>query len=648
MCRGEAWMEPAAPVTFGGACRRQVRGHHQGRNLGSAHLIVSCPKSPRKVKPQHTGRLGDRGYMSYLSLYRQWRPQSFEDIVGQDHIVRTLRNAIANNRVVHAYMFTGPRGTGKTSTAKVFAKALNCVNGPTVSPCGECVSCVAVKEGNALDVIEIDAASNRGIDEIRDLRDKVRFAPSQGRYKVYIIDEVHMLTMEAFNALLKTLEEPPSHAIFILATTEANRVPATILSRCQRFDFNRLNLIQLTEHLMKVAGQLKLEYEKDALQLLARKAEGSARDALGLLEQVSGTAERITSDMISDMLGATAFERLAGMACAIAGRDAAALLPMAADALMSGTDPRQLLGELGEHFMDILLAKDCPQRKDLLHSGEERFQDLAVEAEQFDAARLRRIVSAIGQGMAEVGKAPNPRLAMELFLARLIESDGASRPDAARPSARSQAPSDAVKHAAASASRTVVRLNEATGEEPHKTSDVPTSGHKPDDDNSPGTAPEFWGRLLEQVRGRSVKVEALIRQARPYFDGHVLTIEYSPNWSFHHQKMQEEPNASLMKEALSAVTGKQLGYRCVLTSVDGEGMRQEQQTDIKGVTDAEGESGASTVSALQSQTSKRAAASRPKTQKKIEESEIKDEGLKESIEAAKALFGEIDISVEED
>src|SRR3989339_1627239 len=218
--------------------------------------------------------------MSYISLYRKWRSQNFDELVGQKHIVQTLKNAITQNRIAHAYLFCGPRGTGKTSIARIFAKALNCDKGPTVSPCGTCANCGKIRDGHAVDVVEIDVASNRGIDEIRDLREKVRYAPIEGRYKVYIIDEVHMLTSEAFNALLKTLEEPPAHVIFVLATTEMSRVPVTIESRCQRLDFARISLDEVKEHLSKIAKAEEFEIDAKALDLVARSGEGSMRDSV--------------------------------------------------------------------------------------------------------------------------------------------------------------------------------------------------------------------------------------------------------------------------------------------------------------------------------------------------------------------------------
>lgn len=242
--------------------------------------------------------------MEHIALYRAWRPQSFQDMVGQQHIIRTLQNAIRENRLSHAYLFSGPRGTGKTTAAKLLAKAVNCEKGPAPEPCNECDACRRITAGAVMDVLEIDAASNRGVDEIRDLREKVKYAPTEVRQKVYIIDEVHMLTTEAFNALLKTLEEPPPHVMFILATTEPHRLPATVISRCQRFDFRRVSLDEQTQRLRVICEQEGIAAEEEAIEYIARLSDGGMRDALSILDQISSFSDgRVSYQQVLDMTG---------------------------------------------------------------------------------------------------------------------------------------------------------------------------------------------------------------------------------------------------------------------------------------------------------------------------------------------------------
>jgi len=293
--------------------------------------------------------------MSYQVIARKWRPQTFADIVGQEHVVTTLRNALTSGRIHHAYLFTGIRGIGKTTAARVLAKALNCVHGPTPDPCNQCEACREITEGRSLDVKEIDGASNRGIDSIRELREGVAFASSRDRYKVYIIDEVHMLTNEAFNALLKTLEEPPSHVVFIFATTELHKVPATIASRCQVFEFRRAALPMLAEHLGRIAGAEGVAIEPDALRLIAREADGSVRDACSLLDQVISFAgnEIATADVANVLRTGNRglFERLLG---AVLSSDAAAALKAFVETQERGLPPRQVLGDLARFLAECM------------------------------------------------------------------------------------------------------------------------------------------------------------------------------------------------------------------------------------------------------------------------------------------------------
>jgi len=338
--------------------------------------------------------------MEQLALYREWRPQVFRDIIGQDHISRTLQNAVLRGRIAHAYLFCGPRGTGKTSTARILAKALNCQDLQNGEPCNDCPSCQSIVSGISLNVIEMDAASHRGIEEIRDLKQKVGMAPSGGRYKVYIIDEVHMLTGEAFNALLKTLEEPPVHAVFILATTEAHKVPLTILSRCQRFDFRRLDRGAIKAHLSRVAAAKNWDVDEAALELISRQAGGALRDALGLLDQAASFTEgKISRQDIELLTGALGEDALAGVVAAVACGDVPALMEGLDAIFARGCEPYQVLMQLVEYVRDQIFAQ-------------------GMEAERRFYARLLRGIAA---AEVEMRESMRPDLILELALLRLID-----------------------------------------------------------------------------------------------------------------------------------------------------------------------------------------------------------------------------------
>lgn len=357
--------------------------------------------------------------MSHIALYRAWRPQTFQDMVGQQHIIQTLQNSIREQRVSHAYLFNGPRGTGKTSAAKILAKAVNCERGPAEEPCNECDACIGITAGHIMDVIEIDAASNRGIDEIRDIRDKVRYAPSEVRFKVYIIDEVHMLTAEAFNALLKTLEEPPGHVIFILATTEPHKLPATIISRCQRFDFRQVSLEEQTQHLLKICREESIQADEDALAYIARLSEGGMRDAISLLEQVSAFAgDRITLDAAVDVTGGMAADHFYQLAEAVKDRHVAAVMPLVESLMQAGKSADKCMENLIYYFRDLLVMKLAPQGGAVTERivDPERFK---MMAEAFTPERLFAMIDTLNRYQVELKHASQPQTLFEVALMKL-------------------------------------------------------------------------------------------------------------------------------------------------------------------------------------------------------------------------------------
>ena len=372
--------------------------------------------------------------MAYVALYRRWRPERFADLVGQEHISRTLSRAVTSGQTSHAYLFTGPRGTGKTSTAKILARALNCAEGPTLTPCGVCDSCRSISDGSSMDVFEIDAASNRGIDEIRDLRESVKFAPTEGHYKIYIIDEVHMLTTEAFNALLKTLEEPPERVIFILATTEPHKVPATIQSRCQRYDFHRITVTEIRDRLLYVCKESDIAAEEDALDIIAAQADGGMRDALSILDQCMALAEgTLTAERVQEALGLVGRAWIRRMAGEIAARDAAALIAQLSELLQSGRELKQVLAELAQYFRRLMIAGvgGAVSAAELCAGDAE---ELRMDAAQFTQEEIMAILRRLNETMQELRTSPQPRIAVETLLIGLCHTEGTA------PSGESTAP----------------------------------------------------------------------------------------------------------------------------------------------------------------------------------------------------------------
>lgn len=361
--------------------------------------------------------------MSYLALYRKYRPYVFDDVVGQEHIVRTLKNQISSHRVAHAYLFSGSRGTGKTSIAKIFARAVNCESPVNGSACGECETCKRVNDSTAMNIIEIDAASHNGVDNIREINEEVKYTPAVGKYKVYIIDEVHMLSIGAFNALLKTLEEPPAHVIFILATTDPQKIPVTILSRCQRFDFKRITAAEIEETLHKYMEKEQIDIEDRAIAYIARLADGGMRDALSILEQSISFyyGETITLDKVLYLVGAVDTGILFDMTEAIANQSSDKVLHLCDEVNRQGRSLRQFTTDLLEHCRNLLVAKTTEGGTDVLDYSSEYVEKLKMQAEHIETNELMRYIKQLGQLEYELRTAISPRILLEVALMKLCE-----------------------------------------------------------------------------------------------------------------------------------------------------------------------------------------------------------------------------------
>ncbi len=486
-----------------------------------------------------------------LSLYRKYRPSTWTDVVGQAHVVGTLRNAVAADRIAHAYLFAGPRGTGKTSVARLLAKAANCEHAdPAQRPDDTCENCVSVQNGSFLDLIEIDAASNTSVEDVRDLRDKINFSPNRGRYKVYIIDEVHMLSTAAFNALLKTLEEPPPHAIFILATTEMHKIPATVLSRCQRHEFRRLPLNEMVAQLEMICKKEDITAEKAALELIARQATGSLRDAESLLDQLASTGGEVKLDWAQEVLGTSTSLAVLDLLDALVAKDAAAGLDLIHKTLDAGSDPRQFARQIVDALRGLLLLRmGAPLGPE--HAGEES-QRMVKQAKAFSVPELLRVIRLFHETTTNEAKtAWLPSLPLDLAYVEAIEAPalGQTNPEPAALEQPRLEPAPAPKAAPQPASRAA---------NPPATS-APASAHLDG---------QVWTRIKDAVKGRDIHLLALLNSVKTReLRGNVLVLGFASDLL--KTKMEKPETIELFSSILDETLGQNLQVTCMLASGRG-------------------------------------------------------------------------------
>ncbi len=482
----------------------------------------------------------------YLVIARKYRPQTFDDVIGQEPIVTTLKNAISLKKIGHAYLFTGSRGVGKTSMARIFAKALNCKSGPTLNPCSECTACTEIENSRSLDVLEIDGASNRSIDDIRTLRENVKFAPAMGKFKVYIIDEVHQITHDGFNALLKTLEEPPAHVKFIFATTAAHKVPVTILSRCQRFDFRRIPAGAIVESLKEICKKEKIKADDDALLAIAKAADGGLRDSQTILEHIAATAkDKICLENVTAAIGSLEEESVLELVDAIAKHDAKAALLLLDRAMSEGKDPLLFMEKFLEHTRNLLFVKVSEDLMELIEATESYKKALSKQKELFTRDDLFYFFSVIMHAIRTVQRFELKRIPIEMALIKLA---GVERYEEI----------SKLLSACPVAPRAVAPRRENDGEEDLKVQEfeeLPEGEVQSVGPGGPSASLEsVWGSLIHGLKGIKMSVATYLAEGQPIsLSNGVIKVAFPENLAFHRESLETQENRGLIEKHLQAL-----------------------------------------------------------------------------------------------
>lgn len=486
--------------------------------------------------------------MAYKAFSLKWRPQSFDEVVGQEHAITTLKNAILKNRLTHAYIFAGPRGVGKTSVARILAKSLNCKDGPTPSPCQKCPSCVEITQGRSLDVLEIDGASNRGIDEIRVLRENVKFAPVAGRFKIYIIDEVHMLTTEAFNALLKTLEEPPEFVKFIFATTQAQKVIPTILSRCHRFDFVRIPVLKIIAQLEKIAGKEKIETDKEVLFAIAKASDGSLRDAESILDQlISFSPDRISAVDVHAVLGIVEQDSLFGITDHIIQKDSVATIKLLNEIIDQGKDVNVFLHNLIEHFRNIMVGKVTKQNSNLIDLPQDFLEKLRQQAESFSLEEIFSTFNLLVNTQEVSKRFGSVRIPLEIALVKLAQ-------DKRKSPASNQAP-------------IIHRVNSPATEKPAKDPQgQPLKNIENTTTVTLSQIKEVWSSIVENLGRTKMSLATYLHEGELLkLEANVLTVGFARNDSLHKEVLEAKDNRLLIESIINEILNADIKLSLFLT-----------------------------------------------------------------------------------
>jgi DNA polymerase-3 subunit gamma/tau len=506
------------------------------------------------------------------ALYRKYRPKQWDEVVGQDHVVTTLKNAIAADRVAHAYLFAGSRGTGKTTLARLLAKSVNCLNPePTKRPDNECENCKAVNENRFLDLIEIDAASNTSVDDVRDLRDKINFSPSQGKYKIYIIDEVHMLSTQAFNALLKTLEEPPPHAIFVLATTEIHKIPATVLSRCQRHEFRRVPVAEIVKQLKTILKAEKLQADDDALIQIARQSAGGMRDAISLLDQLSSTGDKITLGLAQTVLGTATSQTVLNIVSSVMDHDPAHGLETIHKALDAGADPRSLARQIVEYLRGLMLIQ--MGNGDQVEATADVKKQMQSHARSFSTSDVLRMMKAFNSAATDLRGGWQPSLSLELALAEVLDApnEPAPRPSAPPPSAsvRAQPQPDPVSHSepphTPPTSEAILSEDTDSAPDPHPETPEPMEKSTV----GAGDIIKAWKHLAASLPKAQANLSALLNSVKMIdLQGRTLILGLASDVLV--SKIDKPDQIEAIQKLIRDKFGVDVNVRCVVTTAKGK------------------------------------------------------------------------------
>ena len=534
----------------------------------------------------------------HKALYREYRPLVFDDVIGQDHIIRTLKNQIKENSMSHAYLFCGTRGTGKTTTAKILSRAVNCQASNQDHPCNQCPSCQSILDSSNLDVIEIDAASNNSVDDIRELRDTVKYTPANSKYKVYIIDEVHMLSQGAFNALLKTLEEPPSYVIFILATTEPNKIPATILSRCQRFDFKRVSVGDLIDRMKLICQSESIDIDEDALRIIARNGQGSVRDALSILDKcLSFGGNILTGDRVLELLGGSDPDQLLKMAKSIMDSDVCKSMEMIEDYFMWGKDLRLFVEDITDFFRSLMMVKIFGQASDLVDLTGDQAQTMMALAKDIDTEEIIRILTILSDLSEKLRFSTNQRMTLEIYIMKLAspamdQSDQALAKrlekieklvEDGRISINTNLSPDQVNQLALAQSVNQLPGQVYSGQDQVTKSSL-DSGDKFDiiDDEDLVLINESWDKFLDQMKAdKKMPLRAfLIQKHGLRYKNGILYIILEDKFEFAIERLEEEANKAYIQDTLSRICGLKIDLRFIKVT-DMKNMNFDQEDPVE-------------------------------------------------------------------